>query len=155
MPNIRFLIWSVSLIHMLFYRATGGLIGGYVGAPVLLLTTVGRKSGKARTVPLLYLREGSQVALVASNGGDDRHPAWWLNLRASPAATIQIRRSRERVTARQGSPDEKRLLWPRFVKMHGGYKAYQQRTRREIPVVILEPETGGERDEKASAQPSS
>ncbi len=150
MPNIRFLIWSVSLIHMLIYRATGGLIGGYVGAPVLLLTTVGRKSGKSRTVPLLYIREGSQLALVASNGGDDRHPAWWLNLRASPAATIQIRRSRERVTARLGSQDEKRLLWPRFVKMHSGYKAYQQRTRREIPLVILEPETDGERDEKAS-----
>ncbi len=155
MPNIRFLIWIVSLIHTLFYRATGGLIGGSIGAPVLLLTTVGRKSGKARTVPLLYVREGAHWALVASNGGDDRHPAWWLNLRANPAATIQVRRTRERVRARQGSGDEKRLLWPRFVKMHAGYQAYQQRTRREIPVVILEPETGGEREEKASDRPSS
>ncbi len=112
-----------------------------MGAKVLLLTTVGRKSGKSRTIPLLYLAEDSHWAIVASNGGDDRHPAWWLNLKANPAATIQVRRTLKQVRAREASESEQSVLWPRFVKMHSGYQTYQQRTKRKIPVVILEPET--------------
>ena len=112
-----------------------------MGAKVLLLTTVGRKSGKSRTIPLLYLEEDSNCAIVASNGGDDRHPAWWLNLKANPAATIQVRRTLKQVRAREASEREKSVLWPRFVKMHSGYQTYQERTKRKIPVVILEPET--------------
>lgn len=107
----------------------------------MLLTTVGRKSGKSRTIPLLYLAEDSHWAIVASNGGDDRHPAWWLNLKANPAATIQVRRTLKQVRAREASEREQSVLWPRFVKMHSGYQTYQQRTKRKIPVVILEPET--------------
>ncbi len=140
MVNIRFLIRVFSLAHRVLYRASGGFIGGF-GAKVLLLTTVGRKSGKSRTIPLLYLANDSSWAILASNGGDARHPAWWLNLMANPVATIHLRRALQRVRAREASESEKSDLWPRFVKMHSGYQTYQQRTKRKIPVVILEPET--------------
>lgn len=142
MANVRFLIRVFSLAHRVLYRASGGFVGGF-GAKVLLLTTAGRKSGKSRTIPLLYRANDSGWAVVASNGGDVRHPAWWLNLKANPVATIQVRRALQRVRAREASESEKRDLWPRFVKMHSGYQTYQQRTKRKIPVVILEPETNG------------
>ncbi len=108
---------------------------------MLLLTTVGRKSGRSRTTPLLYLEERSNWVIVGSNAGDDRHPAWWLNLQANPVATIQIRGARMRVRARKASGQEKNDLWPRFVNLHSGYQTYQQRTKRDIPLVILERET--------------
>ena len=106
-----------------------------------MLTTVGRKSGMSRTTPLLYLEEDSNWVIVGSNAGDDRHPAWWLNLQANPVATIQIRGEQMQVRARKASESAKSDLWPRFVKMHSGYRAYRQRTKRDIPVVILERET--------------
>ena len=139
--NNRFLIRIISLIHGVLYRATSGFIGASIGAPVLMLTTVGRKSGRSRTTPLLYLEESSNRVIVGSNAGDDRHPAWWLNLQANPVATMQIRGARMRVRARKASEREKSDLWPRFVNMHSGYQAYRQRTKRDIPVVILERET--------------
>ena len=141
MNNNRFLIRVISLVHGVLYRATGGFIGASIGAPMLLLTTVGRKSGRSRTTPLLYLEEGSNWVIVGSNAGDDRHSAWWLNLQANPVATIQIRGARMRVRARKASGQEKSDLWPRFVNLHSGYQTYQQRTKRDIPLVILERET--------------
>lgn len=141
MNNNRFLIRIISLVHGVLYRATDGFIGASIGAPMLLLTTVGRKSGRTRTTPLLYLEKGSNWVIVGSNAGDDRHPAWWLNLQANPVATIQIRGARMRVRARKASGQEKSDLWPRFVNLHSGYQTYQQRTKRDIPLVILERET--------------
>ena len=141
MNNNRFLIRIISLVHRVLYRATDGFIGASIGAPMLLLTTVGRKSGGSRTTPLLYLEKGSNWVIVGSNAGDDRHPAWWLNLQANPVATIQIRGARMRVRARKASGQEKSDLWPRFVNLHSGYQTYQQRTKRDIPLVILERET--------------
>lgn len=141
MNNNRFLIRIISLVHRVLYRATDGFIGASIGAPMLLLTTVGRKSGRTRTTPLLYLEKGSNWVIVGSNAGDDRHPAWWLNLQANPVATIQIRGARMRVRARKASGQEKSDLWPRFVNLHSGYQTYQQRTKRDIPLVILERET--------------
>jgi deazaflavin-dependent oxidoreductase (nitroreductase family) len=122
------------------YRLTGGRIGNKVkGAPVLLLDHVGRKSGQARTAPLLYLRDGTDIVIVASRGGSDATPAWWLNLQAHPATTVQIWRKRLPVVAREATTDEKARLWPRVVEMYPDYAVYQTRTERQIPVVILSP----------------
>jgi len=139
MLNIRLLIRLFSLIHQVVYRLSGGRIGSQiVGAPVLLLTSKGRKSGKTRTTPLLYLDEGRNWIVAGSNAGDDRPPAWWLNLKAQPEATVQIGDTLMRVRAREASEEEKNLLWPRFVDMYADYEVYQQKTTRKIPVVILE-----------------
>lgn len=128
----------VASAHTLIYRATGGLVGGRIlNSPVLLLTTTGRKTGKRRTVPLLYLAERDAVVLVASNGGAVRHPTWWLNLQSNPEAEIQINGTRRRVRARQASPEEKQQLWPLLTAMYPGYQKYQEITDRDIPVVIL------------------
>jgi len=131
---------SMSQAHGALYRASGGRIGGGVqGMPVVLLTTTGRKSGKSRTTPLLYVRDGDAVVVVASNGGSDDAPAWWLNLRSNPLAEIEIGRERSSVAARKASPDEYARLWPKFTSGFPGYAKYKTKTAREIPVVILEP----------------
>jgi len=108
-------------------------------APVLLLTTTGRKTGKRRTIPLRYLEDRENLVLVASNGGAPTHPAWWLNLRADPEATVEIGRRRLRVRAEEASPEEKERLWPKLVAMYGPYESYRRRTDREIPIGILHP----------------
>lgn len=131
---------AATKLHSLVYRATGGRVGGrMVGGPVLLLTTTGRKSGREHTVPLLYLEDGENLALVASNGGAPIHPAWWLNLRANPKARVEIGHRKLRVRAEKASSEEKERLWPRLVEMYGGYENYRRRTDREIPVVVLSP----------------
>lgn len=123
------------------YRRTGGRLGGRVGrSPVLLVDHVGRKSGRARTTPLLYLKDGRDLVIVASRAGSDSTPAWWLNLKANPATTVQVGTERRKVSARQATAAEKAALWPRLVEMYGDYAVYQQRTTREIPVIILSPE---------------
>lgn len=127
--------------HTVAYRATRGLIGHrFPGAPpMLLLDHVGAKSGRRRTSPLVYVREGEALVLVASKGGHPRHPAWFHNLRANPDATVQIGSERRAVTARVAAPEERGRLWPKAVATYGGYHDYQRRTDREIPLVILEP----------------
>jgi deazaflavin-dependent oxidoreductase (nitroreductase family) len=131
---------ALTQLNTELYRLTGGRIGGRLrGAPVLLLEHVGRRSGKRRTTPLLYLRDGENLVIVASRGGSNVHPAWWLNLKASPRCTVQVGRERLVRTARQASADERAALWPRLVEMYPDYDAYQRRTSREIPVVILSP----------------
>jgi deazaflavin-dependent oxidoreductase (nitroreductase family) len=122
------------------YRWSGGKLGGSIrGAPVLLLTVTGRKSGKPITTPLIYLRDGSDYALVASKGGWPRHPLWYLNLQANPDAAIEVGREKLRATARTANADERARLWPRLVAIYGDYANYQSWTDREIPVVILSP----------------
>jgi F420H(2)-dependent quinone reductase len=129
---------AVAGVHILLYRSSKGRIGGRLAnSPVLLLTTTGRRSGKQRTVPLLYLPDGRNVVLVASNGGAVRHPNWWLNLQNTTEAWIQIKHSRRRVKAEQASAAEKQRLWPRLTAMYPGYQRYQEITNRDIPVVIL------------------
>jgi deazaflavin-dependent oxidoreductase (nitroreductase family) len=131
---------SASGIHTALYRGSGGRVGrGFQGMQVLLLTTTGRRSGKARTTPLLYLREGEAIVVVGSNGGSDYTPAWWLNLQSDPHAEVEIGRARTPVTARQASPEECVRLWARFTSGYPGYAKYANRTAREIPVVLLEP----------------
>jgi len=129
---------AVIRVHTFLYRSSNGVIGGRIAnSPVLLLTTKGRRSGKDRTVPLLYLVDGSILVLVASNGGAVKHPTWWLNLQARPEAWVQIKGIRRRVKAEQASAAEKQRLWPRLIAMYPGYKRYQEITDRDIPVVIL------------------
>ncbi len=139
MGNNRLLIRVISVVHRLLYRVSRGLIGAYSGAPVLLLTTIGRKTGRSRSTPLLYFEDGVNWVVVASNAGDDRHPSWWVNLKTTPVATIQVKRRVNRVRARGATEEERARLWHVFVKMYANYEEYQRRTRREIPVVILEP----------------
>jgi deazaflavin-dependent oxidoreductase (nitroreductase family) len=124
------------------YRMTGGKVGNTLkGAPILLLTTKGRKSGKPRTMPLLYLRDEDRLVLVASSGGSPGHPAWFLNLRDDPDVEVEIGRERERRRARVATAEERERLWPRVVEMYGGYADYQRKTTREIPLVVLEQNT--------------
>ena len=131
---------GVAAAHIFIYRATKGAVGGRVmNSPVLLLTTKGRRSGRRRTVPLLYLADGDDVVLVASNGGAVKHPTWWLNLQADPEAEIQIKGSRLRVRAEKAGAEEKQRLWPLLTQMYSGYRRYQEMTTRDIPVVILRP----------------
>ena len=133
------LVRAMSRVNTALYRRTGGKVGGRVGkAPILLLTTTGRRSGAARTTPLLFLRDGDRIAVVASYGGRPAHPAWYLNLQATPTVGVQIGRERFAATARTAGPEEREQLWPRLVEMYGSYAAYQRRTNRTIPVVVLE-----------------
>jgi deazaflavin-dependent oxidoreductase (nitroreductase family) len=122
------------------YRLSGGRLGGKVsGAPVLLLDHIGRKTGRPRTTPVLYMPDGDNLIVVASRAGSDVDPAWWLNLKANPATTVQVGSERRRVVARQATPEEKQGLWPRLVDAYSDYAVYQRRTAREIPVIVLAP----------------
>jgi deazaflavin-dependent oxidoreductase (nitroreductase family) len=133
-------IRTASQVNVRVYRWSKGQIGGHMGrAPVLLLTTRGRRSGKLRTTPLLYLRDGADVGVVASYGGSPRHPAWYVNLVAEPQVDVQIGGERFAATARTASPEEREQLWPKLVEMYGTYASYQAKTSREIPVVLLTP----------------
>jgi len=124
--------------HRAVYRLTGGrLLGRVAGMPVLLLTTTGRRSGRARTTPLTYFEDGDELVVVASNGGEDRPPAWWLNLRAHPDARITIGPRSHSVTARDATDEEHERLWPVIIETYSGYAAYARRTARPIPVVLL------------------
>jgi deazaflavin-dependent oxidoreductase (nitroreductase family) len=106
---------------------------------VLLVDHVGARSGKHRTSPLVYARDGENVILVASKGGYPKNPAWFHNLMANPDTTIQIGSRRSDVHARAADPEERKRLWPKVVEVYGGYEDYRKRTDREIPLVILEP----------------
>jgi deazaflavin-dependent oxidoreductase (nitroreductase family) len=130
--------YAFTEVHKLVYRLTGGRIGGKHGrAPILLLHHVGRKSGKQRVSPLLYMPDGDNVVIVASMGGSDSHPSWWINLRANPETTVEIGREKRTVVAELVKADERARLWPKLVEMYPSYRTYQERTSREIPVVIL------------------
>ena len=137
----RFFLTLFSRVHVFLYRASGGRIGGRFRktAPVLLLTTTGRKTGKQRTTPLLYVEDGERYAVVASVGGAPAHPSWYLNLRGNPAATIQLGRRKLPVIAETAGPEERARLWALAARMYPPYDAYQSKTSREIPVVILSP----------------
>ena len=127
-------------LHPRIYRLTGGRIGGTVmGMPVLLLTTRGRRTGLPRTRALTYLPRGDTAIVVASYLGEPRHPAWWLNLEANPDAEIQIGSTIRAVRAREASGEERNALWSEIVTSMEEYAAYETRTDRRIPVVVLEP----------------
>ena len=123
-----------------YRRSNGRLMGRFPsGAPVCLLTTTGRRSGRPRTVPLLFLQDGADCIVVASQGGAPQHPSWFLNLQTDPRAEIQSGARRVQVAAQPVADEERALLWPRMVALYPAYEAYQQRTTRRIPLVRLTP----------------
>jgi deazaflavin-dependent oxidoreductase (nitroreductase family) len=139
MPNIRWLLALVTRLQRFLYLKTDGAVGAAMfGTTILLLTSVGRRTGHQRITPLLYLEDGDHWVVVASNAGDDRDPAWWLNLQANPRARVQIRGDHHEVTARRAEPQEEERLWPQLYEAYEPYAAYRKRTVRPIAIVILE-----------------
>jgi F420H(2)-dependent quinone reductase len=134
-------IWVMSRLNTWIFRVSGGRLGNKFlrGAPVCLVTMRGRKTQQLRTVPLIYLQDGRDLVIVASKGGMDEHPLWYLNLKANPDAEVEIGTDRRRVRARTASAAEKARLWPRLVEIYPDYADYQARTTRDIPVIVLEP----------------
>jgi deazaflavin-dependent oxidoreductase (nitroreductase family) len=131
----------VGSVHQLVYRLTGGTIGAnFRGGQILLLTTIGRKTGKARTWPLAYFRDGEKLVIVGSNGGLDRDPAWCLNLRRTPTALIQVGRTQLRVRAEEAQGAQRERLWQLVTTQAPAYARYQTMTARPIPLLILHPE---------------
>jgi F420H(2)-dependent quinone reductase len=141
LKGIRNLAWNgFTDAHIAAYRITGGRIGGtFRGVDTLLLDHVGRRSGRKRTNPLYYVADGEDLVIVASRGGSHKHPAWWLNLRNKPRTTVQVGSERREVVARQADAEERARLWPRLVEAWPDYEAYQRRTERRIPVIVLSP----------------
>lgn len=132
---------TLGSVHAWLYQKTDGRIGSRFtgGAPVMLLTTCGRKSGLPRTSPLLYLRDGERIVTVASKGGSPSHPAWYLNLKAHPEVQVQIGDEKRTMRAETATREQKAKYWPRLIAVYPPYQAYQARTDRDIPVVILRP----------------
>ncbi|MGV0740544.1 nitroreductase family deazaflavin-dependent oxidoreductase [Mycobacterium syngnathidarum] len=127
--------------HVRRYCDTSGEIGYlWNGVPTLLLTATGRRSGQRHTTALIFTRDDADYLVVASYGGALRHPAWYLNITENPSVGIQVRDKRFRATARVARHDEKRRLWNLVTDCWPNYDAYQSRTEREIPVVVLTPE---------------
>ena len=121
-------------------RLSRGRFSSAIARPVALLTTVGARSGLPRTVPLLFFTAGSNVVLIASRGGSQRHPDWYHNLRANPRATLLIDGRSATFVAREASGSERDALWGTALMLYRGYHTYQQRTAgRQIPVMVLEP----------------
>ena len=127
-------------MHSGVYRATGGRLLGRMGkSPILILNTVGRKSGKKRATPLLYAVDGEDFTIIASKGGTPSHPAWYLNLKANPDATVEVADRKVRVRAEKVDGEEKERLWKKMAEMHPTYDDYQKKTKREIPLLVLHP----------------
>jgi deazaflavin-dependent oxidoreductase (nitroreductase family) len=140
-PQTNTIIKWMSRANTFLYKKTDGRIGGKFlqGAPVALLTTTGRKTGEPRVSPLLYLREGNRIVLVASKGGSASNPLWYLNLKANPNVTVQIKDEVLNLTARDATETERAQYWPRLVQMYSSFDDYQSWTDRVIPVVICDP----------------
>jgi F420H(2)-dependent quinone reductase len=133
--------WEVGTSgHAALYRLTKGRIGGkYQGAPVALVDSVGRKSGKRRTHPLVCTEDGENLVIIASKGGVNRHPAWYHNLMANPETKANWYGDVRQVRAREAEGAERERLWAQMVEANPTYEAYQRRTDRRIPVIVLEP----------------
>lgn len=132
---------TVSQVHAAIVHMTGGrVLGSVAGMPVVGLHTVGRRSGLPRSTMLTApVIDGDRIVLVASKGGGDRDPDWYRNLLAHPEIELTMSGRRRPMWARQASPDEKAALWPRVTAAYKGYRGYQDRTGRDIPLVICEP----------------
>ena len=130
-------------IHVAVHRASGGRLGQrWRGGEVGLLSTVGRRTGLRRTTPLVCLRDGNDVMVVASNGGSDRYPEWWLNLQHRPFAELELAGSHLPVVAKPATPDRQSALSARFCEAFPRFAQYRARTERDIPVIVLHPLAG-------------
>ena len=146
-PVVPKVIKAMARAQVAVFKATGGRIGSKwrIGAgfrrpvPTLLLEHVGRRSGETYTTPLLYLADGPDVVVVASQGGLPKNPQWYYNLRALPDTRVWLRKEVRPVRARVADAEERAALWPRLVELYADFAVYQQTTDREIPVVVLSP----------------
>lgn len=129
----------IAALHALAYRLLGGRLVGWSLAPVVLLTTRGRRSGQPRTTPVYGIADGDRLVVVGSNAGRGTHPDWYKNLRADPSARVQMGSRARDMRARDAAPEERDHLWPKLVRAYPGYAAYRETAGREIPIVILEP----------------
>ena len=134
-------IQAANLVHRSIFDASGGrLLGRLAGMPVVKLTTTGRKSGQARTTMLTSpAKDGDNLVLVASYGGSPTHPHWFLNLRDNPQVEVATREFKGTRKARIATADEKARIWPGIAQRYRNYAGYQEKTTRDIPLVILEP----------------
>jgi len=131
--------WTGKL-NVPLYRLSAGRIGGRISdAPVLLLTTTGRKSGQLRTAPVVYLADGERLVVIGSNAGHSRAPAWSLNLKANPDAEVEVGREKRRVRARVAEGEERAELWRKHNEQYSGFDSYEARTDRDIAVFVLDP----------------
>jgi deazaflavin-dependent oxidoreductase (nitroreductase family) len=143
----RRVIKVMAAVNVGVYRLTRGRVGGTwrIGAgwknpvPICLMEHRGRRTGKLRTTPLVYLRDADRVVVVASQAGRPTHPLWYRNIEADPGVVVQIRGDRQAMRARTANLEERAALWPRLVDLYRDYASYQSWTEREIPVVVLEP----------------
>ncbi len=140
-PHAEKIIKWMSRAQTWLYAKTDGRVGGKFlqGAPVALLTTTGRKTGEPRVSPLLYWREGNRIVLIASKGGSAANPMWYLNLKANPKVSVQIKDEVLHLTARDATEDERARYWPKMAAMYTSFDDYQSWTDRVIPVVICDP----------------
>ena len=138
-PFFTFFLKWLGRANTWIYQRTDGKLGGTMQkSPVALLTTTGRKTGQRRVSPLLYLREGDRVILGASRVGSDNHPLWYLNLKANPEVSVQIKGEVLQLRARDATAEERTEYWPKMVAMYPNFEAYQSWTDREIPIVICD-----------------
>lgn len=135
------IIRVMSRLNTWAYRVTGGRLGNkwIHGEPILLLTVVGRKSGRRLTYPLVFLADGEKRIVVASKGGMDKHPLWYLNLVSNPDVEVQVGTETRTMRAHTADEAERAHYWPRIVALNKDFDDYQARTARKIPVVILTP----------------
>jgi deazaflavin-dependent oxidoreductase (nitroreductase family) len=140
-PLVERVFGPLLTVHQWLYEVSDGRIGAMIGGrPMLLLRTIGRRSRQPRTAALLYVRDGKSYAVIASKGGAPQHPAWFHNLTSQPDVEIQVGRERIAVRARVAEGEERARLWARADEVNQGqYAVYQSRTKRVIPVVVLEP----------------
>jgi deazaflavin-dependent oxidoreductase (nitroreductase family) len=137
----------MAAVNVWLFRRTGGRLGSHwrIGAgfanpvPICLVEHTGRKTGLPRTTPLVYLRDGNRVVVVASQAGRPENPMWFANLVANPDVVVQVGRARLPMRARVADPAERAVLWPKLVALYADYDSYQSWTERIIPVVVLEP----------------
>jgi deazaflavin-dependent oxidoreductase (nitroreductase family) len=128
---------SIFALHAAAYRLLGGRL---VGKNILLLTTTGRRTGKRRTTPLFYARDGTDFIVIASNGGEDAYPGWWYNIRKNPTAVeMQVGRDGLRCHAAEVTAQETAALWAKLTAVFAGYEGYRRRTRRELTMFRLRP----------------
>ena len=137
---VRWMIQQFIRFQVFIYRRSGGKrMGTLRGMPLLLLTTSGRKTGKQRVTPVMYIRDGDNYVITASNRGEDKNPAWFVNLQANPSTSIEVDGVTRSVVAHKASREEKDRLWTQLVKQASFFDDYRKKTTREIPMMILQP----------------
>lgn len=138
-PGAWLILTFGTRIDRLLIRLTGGRLSMVGTMPVLILTTIGAKTGQPRTTPLLFINDGPRLVLIASNGGNPKHPGWYYNLRANPEATVFLQGRTARYIAHEATGTERETLWQRAVALYSGYTIYQGRASRQIPIMVLTP----------------